>query len=179
MAVGSRRLPRRIVFAATGVLCLAVWLWLQWPDTNTLIGQAARGDLAGARWSLRLGVDPDTPSHWGWRRENEGQTPLTAAAQFGRVDVARLLLAHGADPNLRDGGGQYLTPLATAAMHGQLEVCRVLLAAGADPNLRTNVMIAGSTGNWTAVDWARQGSHSAVVELLRQHAAVEGAREGR
>jgi hypothetical protein len=162
--------------AAIACLCLAVVLWQAWPDVNTLIGQTARGDVAGAQWSLRLGVDPNTTSRWGWRHENEGQTPLTVAAQSGRVELVRLLLANGADPNLRDGGGQWETPLSTAAMHGQLEVCRLLLDAGADPNIRTNPELAGDPGNWTALDWALQANHPAVAELLRQHAGVDGRR---
>jgi hypothetical protein len=167
-----------VTFGAIASLCLAFLLWLQWPDANRLTGQAARGDLAGARWSLRLGVDPNTASRWGWRHENEGETPMTVAAQFGRVEVVRLLLAHGADPDLRDGGGQHQTPLSTAAMHGQLEVCRLLLDAGADPNIRTNPAMPGDPGDWTALDWALQANHSAVAEFLRQHGAVEGRRGG-
>jgi Ankyrin repeats (3 copies) len=101
--------------AAIATLGLALAVWLAWPGTNTLVGQAARGDVAGARWSLRLGVDPDIPMRWGWSRENEGQTPLTVAAQFGRIEIVRLLLADGADPDLRDFGGQGDTALSTAA----------------------------------------------------------------
>jgi ankyrin repeat protein len=155
---------------------LAFLLWLSWPTTNTLMGQAARGDVDGARWSMRLGVDPNGPARYGFRHENLGQTPLTAAAQFGQVEVARLLLSKGADPNLRDGGGLSSTPLATAARHGQLEMCRVLLDAGADPNLPSNPQLVGEGANWTALDWALQANHAAIADLLRQRGGVENRR---
>jgi ankyrin repeat protein len=164
--------------AAIATLGLALAVWLAWPGTNTLVGQAARGDVAGARWSLRLGVDPDIPTRWGWSRENEGQTPLTVAAQFGRIEIVRLLLAEGADPDLRDFGGQGDTALSTAAWHGQLEVCRVLLDAGADPNIRTHPAAQGNTGNRTALDWALRANHPEAAELLRQYGAIESGRGG-
>jgi hypothetical protein len=166
-----------IGLAGAAVLGFAIWLW--WPDANALTGAAARGDLEGVRWCLRFGVDANAPSRWGWRHENEGQTPLTAAAQHGRTEVVRLLLREGADPNLRDFGSDHPheTPLSTAAMHGQLEVCRILLEAGADPNVPTNPEQPGDPGNWTALDWALQANHPAVADLLRKNGAREsGAR---
>lgn len=175
---------RRISFAVLATMALlllagaSALLWLWWPTSGTLMGHAARGDVAGVRLSLRLGVDPNEPSRYGWRRETPGQTALTAAAQFGQVAVVRLLIDSGADPNLRDGGSAFphMTPLATAATHGHLDVCRVLLEAGADPNIPTNPKGAGATTNWTALDWALQSGHTAVADFLRQHGAAEGGR---
>jgi ankyrin repeat protein len=154
----------------------AIWLW--WPDANVLTGAAARGDLDRVQWCLRFGVDVNAPSRWGWHHESDGQTPLTAAAQLGRVEVVRLLLRNGADPNLRDFGSDYPheTPLSTAAKHGQLEVCRILLEAGADPNVPTNPKQPGDGGNWTPLDWALQANQPAVVDLLRQHGGRESGR---
>jgi hypothetical protein len=178
-------LPRKlrrsltILSAAGAISAAALWLW--WPDADTLTGAAARGDAARVRLCLWLGVDPNTPSRWGWSRENEGQTPLTAAAQFGRTDVLRLLLDAGADPDLRDFGSEspHETPLSSAARHGQLEASRVLLGARADPNVPTYPRQVGDPGNWTALDWALQAEQPAVADLLRRHGAVEGARSRR
>jgi ankyrin repeat protein len=168
--------------AATRVLLVVVTatvLWLSWPNATKLTGYAARGDVAAVRLSLRLGVNPNEPSRWGWSHE-PGQTPLTSAAQFGRVEVVRLLLANGADPNLRDFGSAFPqnTALANAAMSGHLEVCRVLLEAGADPNIATHPNQPGDPGHWTALDWALQAGHTAAADLLRQYGAVEGRRRG-
>ncbi|MGB6116346.1 MAG: ankyrin repeat domain-containing protein, partial [Comamonas sp.] len=35
-----------------------------------------------------------------------GNTPLMMAAEFGEIDVARLLLREGADPTIRNRSGQ-------------------------------------------------------------------------
>jgi hypothetical protein len=114
---------------------------------------------------------------WSWWPDVNKLTGA-AAAQFGRVDVVRLLLDKGADPNLRDFGQESPgeTPLSTAVMHGQLEVCRMLLEAGADPNVPTNPMQPGDPGSWTALDWALQTRQLAIVDLLWLHGAVEGRR---
>lgn len=58
-------------------------------------------------------------------------TPLIRASEGGHTEVARLLLARGADPNARDATGR--TALAAAAEYGDPELVRVLLQAGADP----------------------------------------------
>ena len=38
-------------------------------------------------------------------QDEYGQTPLHYAAHFNRIDVAKLLLEHGADPNVKDDQG--------------------------------------------------------------------------
>jgi hypothetical protein len=162
------------LFLAIGAFALHLFR----PDANDLTGYAANGDLAGVRRCLRWGVDADEPSRWGWHLENEGQTPLTAASQYGRVEVVRILLQQGADPNLLDGGAQYPheTALSTAARHGQVDVCRVLLAAGVDPNKPTNIRQSGHPAFWTPLDWALQAEQHKVARLLRRHGAVIGRR---
>ncbi|KAJ3113108.1 hypothetical protein HDU96_003783, partial [Phlyctochytrium bullatum] len=60
-----------------------------------------------------------------------GSTLLSLAAEFGRVDVTRLMLSHGADINVRcRTAGR--SPLHLAAKLGHLDVVRVLLEQGAD-----------------------------------------------
>jgi ankyrin len=86
------------------------------------------------RWTLE---HPD--------RVNRGYGPtcstaLHSAAEFGREDVARILLAHGADVNARDEYGQ--TPLHSAAVYGNLDLVRLLLDRGADVDAWTD---GGST----------------------------------
>jgi ankyrin repeat protein len=48
--------------------------------------------------------------------------------------IVRTLVSHGANPNLKGGGG--MTPLMWAVRNGRTEVVRLLVAAGADVNLR-------------------------------------------
>ena len=61
-----------------------------------------------------------------------GETPLCAALRTGRVDLALLLLMHGADANAPGFEGHPALALASLRRHPQL--IRMLLAAGADPN---------------------------------------------
>jgi ankyrin repeat protein len=58
---------------------------------------AGRRDMVAAL--LALGVPPDQPNHYAW-------TPLMTAAWQDQPEVARLLLAAGANPAHRDGSGK-------------------------------------------------------------------------
>ncbi|MER7972702.1 ankyrin repeat domain-containing protein, partial [Streptomyces sp. NPDC096080] len=58
-------------------------------------------------------------------------TPLCAAAAWGRADVVRLLLAHGADPDLREDAGTGHSPLEWTRKNGHTEATEALLTAGA------------------------------------------------
>merc|ERR1712224_419895 len=62
------------------------------------------------------------------------QTPLTYAASYGRVSLAKQLLAARAEANATDARG--ISPLMWAAEAGNLKVAAALLSARADPNVR-------------------------------------------
>ncbi len=164
-----------IIIAAIGFV---VWMW--WPDSTKLANYANAGDVSGVQRCLRLGVDPNKPMLFG-QAKIPGPTPLNAAAQSGQVEVIKVLLANGANPNLRNFGPEHSvnTPLATAAMHGQLEACKALLDAKADPNLPCTPNDPGEWGNWTALDWALQADKPEVADLLRKHGGKEGHRGGK
>ena len=59
---------------------------------------------------------------------------LHRAAKENRVDIARALIARGADVNARDKYGS--TSLEGAAFHNSLEVAGLLIERGADVNTR-------------------------------------------
>ena len=66
--------------------------------------------------------------------------PLSNAAKSGHIDIVRLLLEHGADPNLREEG---MAPrgkaLYEAVYHGHTEMAKLLLQNGANPMRRWRV----------------------------------------
>src|SRR5687768_2738793 len=82
-----------------------------WPAANARLMRAIeRNDLAGVRRAVDDGADVDGKPD---SQEHEGVSPLGAAAEFGRVEIARLLIDRGADVNLHDGWG--MTALTAAA----------------------------------------------------------------
>lgn len=63
-------------------------------------------------------------------RDDDGRTPLHHAAMLGKVDLARTLIANGADINARDDLGG--TPLWYAVTERHLSITRLLLEEGAE-----------------------------------------------
>lgn len=62
--------------------------------------------------------------------DSDGNTALMLAAYHGHHATVTMLLARGADVDLRNGRNQ--SPVAGALFKGEDEVVRVLVAAGAD-----------------------------------------------
>src|ERR1700683_2223114 len=87
--------------------------------------QAVRaGDLASTQDILATGFNPNT-------RDNMGATALHDAVWSGHIELVRLLLDHGADPNIPHAEG-LSTPLHYAAIKGQAGIAAMLLDHGAD-----------------------------------------------
>lgn len=72
------------------------------------------------------GFDPNLPL--------EGRLVLVSAAETNNVDLVRILLEAGADPNLWDTD-EGMNALGAASQAGDLTTLKLLLAHGADPNL--------------------------------------------
>ena len=90
--------------------------------------------------------------------ESGGITLLMLAAREGQTRMIELLLARGAEPNLRHALGG--TALMSAAEKGHEEVIQQLLRANANPTLV-------DADGCTALDYAEEGKHSAAVAVLR------------
>jgi ankyrin repeat protein len=85
-------------------------------------------------------------------------TPLHFAAQNYSVEVARVLLDHGADANRRNRYGN--SPLWTAVFEsrGRGGMISLLISSGADPDVfndagRSPRQLAESTGNYGIVQF--------------------------
>jgi uncharacterized protein len=83
--------------------------------------------------------------------------PLHAAVAARNLDVMRLLLDHGADPNARQQVGY--TPLMGAAGSGRDDLVDLLLDRGADPT-------AVAEDGKTAAAIARDHGHDALADRL-------------
>jgi hypothetical protein len=105
-------------------------------------------DSAVVALFLAAGQEADVPD---W----EGFTPLMFAAEKGRLETVRLLIAAGANVNRKSESG--LTALHLAAGGNKDEkVARLLLGAGADPSLSTRDGL--SPGDFAARNPALKGS---------------------
>ncbi|MEW6365879.1 MAG: ankyrin repeat domain-containing protein [Acidobacteriota bacterium] len=95
-------------------------------NTATVARWSRSDQLAMARRLIALGANARVSPHLG--------EPLFCAVFDGNVDLARLLLENGADPNQRNVVGD--TPLTWASRYGMRAMADLLLESGADPALR-------------------------------------------
>lgn len=92
---------------------------------------ALNGDVAGLQIELAGGTDPSFG-------DDVDYSPLHAAVQQGYIEIIRVLLAAGANPNKADkhGNGPLWTACLTAPNNLRVEIISILLKAGADANHR-------------------------------------------
>ncbi len=91
------------------------------PRSGVLHLMTKRGDVAGVRWLLDRGADPNGRwAHW-----DAEVTPLHLAARQGHTDLVRALLAAGADPTVRDSKHD-ADAIGWAEFFGQPDVVRIL-----------------------------------------------------
>ena len=89
--------------------------------------------------------------------------PLYRAAYNGHTKITEMLLAKGADANVRDANGW--TPMHGAAFKGHAKIVVTLITAKADVN-------AQDTDGDTPFDWAK--SKPEIATLLLKHGAKSG-----
>ncbi|XP_034379933.1 ankyrin repeat and SAM domain-containing protein 1A isoform X4 [Arvicanthis niloticus] len=90
-------------------------------------------------------------------KNNDNETALHCAAQYGHTEVVKALLEELTDPTMRNN--KFETPLDLAALYGRLEVVKLLLSA--HPNL-----LSCSTRKHTPLHLAARNGHKAVVQVL-------------
>ena len=77
-------------------------------------------------------------------KKQNNQTPLHAAALTGDKEVAKLLIAHGADVNAACGSGRM--PLHYATSRGHKKLAQLLIQNGADTK-KSDTYVARALGN--------------------------------
>ncbi len=92
-------------------------------------------------------------------RDARGRTALLVATHADRVEVARLLIARGADVNARDDIED--SPFLYAGAEGRLQILRLTLAAGAD------LKSTNRYGGTALIPAAHHGHVETVRELLK------------
>ncbi|XP_043569575.1 ankyrin repeat and sterile alpha motif domain-containing protein 1B isoform X13 [Chiloscyllium plagiosum] len=90
-------------------------------------------------------------------QNNENETALHCAAQYGHSEVVAVLLEELTDPTIRNN--KFETPLDLAALYGRLQVVKML--TNAHPNL-----MSCSTKKHTPLHLAARNGHKAVVQVL-------------
>lgn len=126
------------------------------PDHELTIHEAAAFGRIDRLRELLAG-DPESANVF----SDDGFTALHLAVFADQEEAARVLVAHGADVNIRSTGPvAQVPPLGTAAFVGSVGMARLLLDAGADVNGR-------EAGGFTALHAAVQkGDVSLARELL-------------
>jgi hypothetical protein len=141
-------------------------------SVDELIRRGAQVDLAVAA------ALPHSPSRLeDFRRllaaagADERHLALALASQYGHVEIVRLLLDAGEDPNRYNpvGGHSHSTPLHGAAWEGNGELVRLLVERGARVDLK-DILWHG-----TPADWARHSGKTEVEEYLRAREKLPGS----
>jgi ankyrin repeat protein len=117
------------------------------------------GNLEIVKVMLDSGADINAVS-----RNKLSATPLQGAAAMQNLELARLLIARGANVNCRGEEGG--TPLHEAAGNGQIELVKLLLANGANLNAKDD---RGKTPLATALEYKQ----AAIAKFLQEHNASQ------
>jgi ankyrin repeat protein len=126
------------------------------PDGFHPLGLAAFfGNKATVEALLQAGADVNQQS-----RESMRVSALHSSAAARRPDIAEVLLAKGANPNLRGEAG--FTVVHVVAISGQIDLAALLLKHDADLNVQDD---SGKTPLAHAID----SKKDAMVAWLREH----------
>ena len=133
---------------------------------NALIGRGTRIDLPVA---TALGRIEDARRLLAGASSDDRHLALTLAADFGYVEIVRMLLDAGEDPDRYNpvGGHSHTTPLHQAAGRGHDEVVRLLVERGARLDLKDILWGA------TPADWARYAGRTETEAYLRRKMGSE------
>jgi len=120
-------------------------------ETYLMIG-SINGDMDVASYILEKGAIVD-------QKNKYGCTALCYALKGEHLDVSRLLLERGADPNVQPYDTEYASLLYVAAQENQPEMCELLLSFGANLDQKFSGV--------TALQAAIHQKHTEVIKILQ------------
>lgn len=141
--------------------CTPLWLAASVPAYQPAVESHKNQDGASAKGEAMIhllldkGADVNQPSA-------RGETPLHAAAAFGRLATVKTLLQHKASIDAHDRFG--LSALGHAAVNGHADLVKYLLDEGASPH--------AAPGSHAPLTLAAANGHDAVVTLLKRRGAT-------
>jgi ankyrin repeat protein len=140
---------------AFGYLSAAEALVTRGARVDNIAAAAGLGRLADAAQMLAA-ADPESRHR-----------ALALAAQHGHVDIVRLLLDAGEDPNRYnpDGNHSHSTPLHQAVLAGNDAVVRLLVERGARLDIQDTIY------QGTPLGWAMHAGRNEIEKYLRAHGA--------
>ena len=143
-------------------------MYAQWGAVNALLDRGARLDLPLA---TALGRDDDVRRLFPSSSAEDRHWSLAFAAQFDRLNIARMLLDAGHDPNHFNpvGGHSHATPLHHAAGLGHREMVKLLVERGAKLDWKDTMWDA------TPVEWARHEGKAEVEAYLLAQSRIHGS----
>lgn len=196
-AIGSREIHTVKALQATGVslpfwppadrpTSIRGWLYkagLYQRHIFQPFGPSVIQSQAMTKFLLEKGVDVDTRLvlNASWALPGVGGsvtlTPLHVALTEGRVETARLLIAHGADVHAQDSFGR--PPLTVAITHCPSAI-EPLLASGVDINEQTRFgppLLAAARYQWLYSTWRRMEERENAVKFLLEKGADPNTRD--
>jgi hypothetical protein len=133
---------------------------------HALIARGARIDLPVA---AALGRPDEAHRLLPGAGGHDRHLALALAAQFGHVQIVRLLLDAGEDPNRYNppGSHSHSTPLHQAALAGHIDVVKLLVERGARLDMK-DILWGG-----TPAGWAKYEGKTEIEQFLRAAEAAQ------
>lgn len=94
----------------------------------------------------------------------DGFTPIALACYFERIDMVRMMLEKGADPNIGANNISKVNALHAAVARNNYELCKMLIENGANVN-------AGQMENVTPLHSAAHRGNLQIIQLLVDNGA--------
>ena len=140
----------------------ATALYGEFATVDALMNRSARMTLPVA---AALGRIDEFRRQLPLSHKGERHLAFALASQFDRVEIVRLLLDAGEDPNRYNpvGGHSHATPLHQASMGGSEELVRLRLERGARTDLKDVLWQA------TPADWARHAGRAELESYIRSY----------